>query len=91
MLFLLFQILKLPFTHIKEMAEEKQISTIRFVIQFIAVLLMCSYFLFQTYEIFMNKDKWASSLYSAYGNFETWWNKHFKRYVWDEFAYQMPD
>ena len=52
---------------------------------------MCSYFIYQAYEIFMNKDKWASSLYSAYGNFETWWNKHFKRLVMEEFAYTMPD
>ena len=39
----------------------------------------------------MNKEKWASSLYSAYGNFETWWNKHFKRLVMTEFAYTMPE
>ena len=73
------------------MAEEQKISTIRFAFQLLAVVLMTSYFLFQAYEIFMNKDKWASSFYSAYGNFEMWWNKHFKRLVWNEFAYEMPD
>ena len=26
-------------------------------------------------KIFFNKEKWAGSLYSAYGNFEEWWNK----------------
>jgi hypothetical protein len=57
----------------------------------VAVALVCSYFLFQTYEIFMYKDKWSSSLYSAYGNFETWWNKHAKRLVMKEFAYTMPE
>jgi hypothetical protein len=39
----------------------------------------------------MYKDKWASSFYSAYGNFETWWNKHAKRLVMKEFAYSMPE
>ena len=39
----------------------------------------------------MHKQKWASSLYSAYGNFESWWNKHAKRYVMKEFAYEMPN
>jgi hypothetical protein len=57
----------------------------------VAVALICSYFLWQTYEIFMHREKWSSSLYSAYGNFETWWNKHFKRYVMKEFAYTMPE
>ena len=73
------------------MPEKKQISAVRFVFQLLAVALMCSYFLYQTYQIFMFKDKWASSFYSAYGNFETWWNKHFKRLVMEEFAYTMPD
>lgn len=53
--------------------------------------LVCSYFIWQAYEIFVQRDKWSSSLYSAYGNFETWWNKHFKRYVMKEFAYTMPE
>jgi hypothetical protein len=55
------------------------------------VVLVCSYFFWQAYEIFMHKDKWASSFYSAYGNFETWWNKHAKRLVMKEFAYTMPE
>lgn len=58
--------------------------------QLVAVLLISSYFLFQAYEIFFNKEKWASSLYSAYGNFAEWWNKSFKRIVWNELAYTMP-
>jgi hypothetical protein len=43
--------------------------------QFLGVVLMSSYFMYQAYEIFFNKEKWAGSLYSAYGNFEEWWNK----------------
>lgn len=31
------------------------------------------------------------TFYSAYGNFEVWWNKHAKRLVMKEFAYTMPD
>ena len=47
--------------------------------------------MFQAYEIFKHQEKWSSSLYSAYGNFETWWNKHANRLVMKEFAYEMPD
>ena len=60
-------------------------------LQFIALLLLCAYFCFQAYEIYTNKNKWASSFYSSYGSFETWWNKNFKRTVMNEFAYTMPD
>ena len=39
----------------------------------------------------MRKEKWASTFYSNYGSFETWWNKNFKRTLMSEFAYTMPD
>ena len=60
-------------------------------VQFVACLLLISYFAYNAYEIYSNKDKWASSFYSAYGNFESWWNKHFKRNLWKDFQYSMPD
>ena len=59
--------------------------------QFIATILFTAVFIYQAYEIYSNKDKWASSFYSAYGSFETWWNKQFKRVMMKEFAYDMPD
>ena len=59
--------------------------------QLIATLLFTAFFLYQSYEIYSNKDKWASSFYSAYGAFESWWNKQFKRLIMKEFAYTMPD
>jgi len=68
-----------------------KVSFVTSVVQFLAVMLLCAYFGYQAYEIFFNKEKWASSLYSAYGNFEEWWNKSFKRLVWKEFAYTMPN
>ena len=58
--------------------------------QQLALVLLCSFFMFQAYTIFTNQEKWASSFYSAYGNFEEWWNKSFKRYLWQEFAYSLP-
>jgi hypothetical protein len=33
------------------------------------------FFGLQAYEIFMNKDAWASGFYSRYGDFGEWWNK----------------
>ena len=59
--------------------------------QFLAIMLLCAYFFYQAYEIYTAKDKWASTFYSNYGSFESWWNKQFKRTVMNEFAYTMPD
>ena len=61
------------------------------VLQMVAILLLCAYFLYNCYEIYNAKDKWASSFYSAYGNFESWWNKQFKRRLMNEFAFTAPD
>lgn len=51
---------------------------------------MSSYFLYQAYEVFFNKEKWASSLYSAYGKFEEYWNKHLRKRLINEFSYSVP-
>ena len=66
-------------------------STCVKIFQFLAVLLFIAYFCFQCYEIYSGKDKYASKFYSAYGQFESWWNKNFKRTIMNEFAYTMPD
>lgn len=60
------------------------------VAQLVGVILLSSYFLYQAYEIYYNKEKWASSFYSAYGNFEEYWNKHFKKNLLREFQYGLP-
>ena len=72
-------------------SEAAEVSMCTKVIQFIACALLCSFFFYQVYEIYQNKDKWASNLYSTYGAFESWWNKQFKRTLMNEFAYTMPD
>lgn len=59
--------------------------------QLIAVMLLTSYFIFQVVDIYMNKERWTSSMYSNYGAFESWWNKQYKRVLMNEFAYTMPD
>lgn len=46
--------------------------------------------MYQAYEIFFNKEKWASSFYSAYGNFEEYWNKHVVKSLMKELQYKMP-
>ena len=68
-----------------------EVSFFRKILQFLACLLLCSFFLYQAFEIYQRKDKWASNLYSTYGAFESWWNKQFKRVIMNEFAYTMPD
>ena len=70
---------------------EQEASVARKISQFFAVLIFTAFFIYQAYEIYTNKDKWASSFYSAYGSFESWWNKQFKRTMMKEFAYDMPD
>ena len=69
----------------------KQVSMIVKILQLIAIMLLCSVFVYNAYEIYIAKDKWASSFYSAYGNFESWWNKQFKRKLMKEFAFTAPD
>ena len=59
-------------------------------IQMVSVLLLTAYFMHLVYEIYSNKDKWASNFYSSYGVFENWWNKQFKRTLMNEFAYTVP-
>ena len=59
--------------------------------QFLGVTLLSCYFLYQAYEIFFNKEKWASSFYSAYGNFESYYNKQIRSALPNELAYKMPD
>ena len=71
--------------------EMGEVTTVTRLLQMVAVVLFCAYFLFNVYEIYSNKDKWASSFYSAYGNFESWWNKQFKRTLMKEFAFTFPD
>ena len=71
--------------------QEQEASVVRKAGQFIACLLFSATFLYTAYDIYMNKDKWASSFYSAYGSFESWWNKIYKRQILKEFAYTMPD
>lgn len=58
--------------------------------QLVGVMLLSTYFLYQAYEIYNHKDKWASSFYSAYGNFEEYWNKHFKKNLMRELQVSMP-
>lgn len=53
--------------------------------QLCGVMLLSAFFIYQAYEIFFNKDKWASSFYSAYGNFEEYWNKHLRPTLMKEF------
>ena len=60
------------------------------IFQLIGVMVLSAYFLYQAYEIFFNKEKWASSFYSAYGNFEEYWNKHLIKSLMKEFQYKMP-
>ena len=55
------------------------------------MVLLTAFFLFQAYEVYASKEKWASTFYSSYGSFESWWNKQFKRTLMPEFAYTMPD
>ena len=69
----------------------KEVSIAVKAMQFLAVLLLTAYFAHTSYQIYSARDKWASTFYSAYGNFESWWNKQFKRILWNEFAYSMPD
>ena len=49
-------------------------------IVWIACLLVSSYFMWHAYEVFRHKESFASSFYSAYGNFEEWWNKSIKAF-----------
>ena len=58
--------------------------------QFLGVFLLAAYFIYQAYEIYFNKEKWASSLYSAYGNFEEFWNKNLKKNLIKELQYGLP-
>jgi len=68
-----------------------EVSFIVKVFQFVAVVLLTAFFCFQAYDIYANKDRWASTFYSNYGIFESWWNKQFKRTLMKELAYDMPD
>ena len=45
------------------------------ILQFLAVVALTAYFAHHCVEIYQNKDRWASNFYSAYGAFDTWWNK----------------
>ena len=50
-------------------------------------MLLSSYFMYQAYEIFFNKEKWASSFYSAYGNFEEYWKPLMEKKLDNCFVY----
>ena len=44
-------------------------------LQLVSTVLVVGFFVFQAYDIFMNKDAWASGFYSRFGDFTGWWNK----------------
>lgn len=54
---------------------QKEASMVVKAMQMTSLLLITAYFGFLVYEIYSNKEKWASNFYSAYGAFENWWNK----------------
>ena len=68
-----------------------QITLMKQVMQFVACVLLTAWFCFQAFEIYQNRDRWGSMFYSAYGSFDSWWNKQYKRTLMSEFAYDMPD
>ena len=60
-------------------------------VQLVARLMFISYFVYNAFEIYLSTDIWAVSFYSAYFNFESWWDKHVKRNLWKDFQYSLPE